>query len=84
MISWFFSPSQAATQDAYNFVEKQLAALQLRYEPRKTRIRSFDEGFRFVGVDFVGNTYEYTWEGKRVEVCGKEIDWLFSRYGPAY
>ena len=71
-------------QEAYRFVEKCLAALGLRYEPRKTRVTSFDEGFRFVGVDFLGDAYEYLWEGKRIEVRGDETDWLFGRYGPEY
>lgn len=60
------------------------AELNLRYEPSKTRLTSFDEGFTFVGVDFQGDTYEYEWENKRIEVRGDKVDWLFHRYGPDY
>lgn len=76
--------SATATQRAYPRVEEHLQALGLRYEPRKTRLTSFDEGFEFVGVWFEGDSYEYEWENKRIVVDGDEVDWLFSRYGPDY
>ena len=79
-----FAQNQPQIQRAYQFVEKWLAELKLRYEPSKTRLTTFDEGFNFVGVYFQGDTYEYEWENKRIEVRGEKVDWLFSRYGPDY
>jgi group II intron reverse transcriptase/maturase len=68
----------------YAEVEEQLSALKLRYEPHKTSITSFEEGFDFLGVHFYRDTYTYNYKNKTIEVDGDEVDWLFSRYGPDY
>ena len=68
----------------YRQVEEILGSLGLQYEPSKTRLTSFDEGFDFLGVRFYRDTYTYAWEDKNVEVEGDKVDWLFSRYGPDY
>lgn len=79
-----FAESKACIQSAYRQIETFLRELKLRYEPSKTRLTSFEEGFHFVGVWFQGDRYEYEWENKRIEVSGEKVDWLFSRYGPDY
>lgn len=79
-----FAETRADAERAYREVEAILADLRLIYEPSKTRLTSFEEGFHFVGVAFQGDTYEYVWQNKRIEVSGTEVDWLFSRYGPDY
>jgi hypothetical protein len=58
--------------------------LKLRCEPAKTRLTTFDEGFTFIGVWFQGDSYEYEYHNKRIEVHGNRVDYLFSRYGPDY
>ncbi len=39
---------------ALHLSEDVLSYLSLKIEPEKTRITSFDEGFRFLGTDFIG------------------------------
>ena len=60
--------SEEQAKQAYRVVGSILEKIHLRYEPSKTRITSFKEGFRFLGVDFDQHGYKYTWEGKRVKV----------------
>jgi len=79
-----FAESRSEVEKAYTGVEKILAALRLRYEPSKTRLTSFEEGFDFIGVRFQGDEYSYTYMDKEIRVSGDEVDWLFSRYGPEY
>ena len=71
-------------QVVYRKVEGFLEGLKLRYEPSKTRLSSFEEGFEFLGVRFYRDTYSYAWQEKEIEVEGERVDWLFSRYGPQY
>ena len=75
---------QEQSRTVYRRVEEILRLLRLRYEPSKTRLTSFDEGFDFLGVRFYRDTYSYVWEGKTVAVEDDEVDWLFGRYGPDY
>ncbi len=79
-----FTSTQAELEEAYQDVEVMLKRLKLIYEPSKTNLTSFEEGFEFVGVFFEGDSYEYIWQNKRIEVHGDEVDWLFSHYGPDY
>ena len=51
-------------------VDAALAGLRLRLNARKTRVTCFDWGFRFLGVDFVGDQYAYACGQKRVVVEG--------------
>ncbi len=71
-------------QNAYVDVESILKDLMLQYEPSKTRITSFEQGFNFLGVEFFDDGYRYTWEDKHIEVKGDEVDALFGQYGPEY
>ena len=79
-----FSDNKSEIYEIHQVVESTLAGLKLRFEPQKTRITSFDEGFDFLGVHFEGDTYSYTYRDKPVEVKGSEVDWLFNQYGPEY
>lgn len=54
-----------------------LARLRLQLAPAKTRVTNFDEGFRFLGVDFERDRWSYTWERKRIEVQGRNVRWLY-------
>lgn len=69
---------------AYELVNDALTALRLRYEPHKTRLASFDEGFDFLGVHFEESWYWYLHEDRRVEVRTDADDWLLDRYRPEY
>ena len=79
-----FAVSQPEAERLYQSVGECLQLLKLQYEPHKTRLTSFEEGFEFLGVWFEGDTYMYQWEDKQIEVRGGQADWLFSRYGPDY
>jgi group II intron reverse transcriptase/maturase len=76
--------TRAGAEAAYAYTEGVLDDLKLRYEPRKTGIASFEEGFEFLGVRFLEDSYSYVWQDKVVEVEGDRADWLFGRYGPRY
>jgi len=52
--------------------------MHLRYEPTKTTITSFQDGFEFLGVAFRGSTYSFTWKQKRVKVAGPTPAMLWS------
>jgi hypothetical protein len=79
-----FAQSETRIQQAYQDVEAFLEQLKLIYEPTKTQLTSFQEGFRFIGVWFEGDTYEYIYRNKRIEVDDDQVDVLFSDYGPRY
>jgi len=70
--------------DIYTTIGHFLADLRLVYEPNKTRLSSFEEGFTFLGIRFFRNTYQYHWEGKDIQVSGNRADLLFSDYLPEY
>lgn len=54
-----------------------LRGLKLRLHPRKTCLTTFDAGFRFLGVDFKGDTYEYVSARKRIKVKGPTTRLLY-------
>ena len=65
------------------FTAEILADLKLRFEPAKTRMTSFEQGFDFLGVRFEGDAYSYLWKEKRVEVQGGlQSLWHMHRYFP--
>jgi len=64
---------------AYVRTEGLLASLKLRYEPSKTAIVSFEEGFDFLGVTFEEDTYSYPWENKIITVAGDRVDQHWTR-----
>lgn len=75
---------RSEVEGAYWDVQEILEELKLRYEPEKTSITSFEQGFEFLGVRFYRDTYSYVWQEKVITVDEDEVDWLFSRYGPSY
>lgn len=46
---------RAAAEEALELSEEVVEALRLKLKPEKTRITHFDEGFSFLGVDFIRN-----------------------------
>lgn len=69
---------------AYDIVGEVLARQRLRYEPVKTRLASFEEGFDFLGVHFEETWYWYHFNEKRVEVRSEADDWLLDQFRPEY
>ncbi|GAB4303651.1 MAG: hypothetical protein Kow0096_25800 [Thiohalomonadaceae bacterium] len=49
---------RAGAEAALELTRETLDTLSLRLKPEKTRITHFDEGFRFLGVDFLRNLME--------------------------
>lgn len=75
--------SAADTDAAREAVESALTRLCLRLNEAKTRVTSFYEGFRFLGVDFLGRKYSYVYREKRVVVEGPTTRLLY-KYRPEY
>jgi hypothetical protein len=69
--------SEGQAQRAHEVVADALAVLELRLEPSKTRIASFDEGFDFLGIHFEGDTYSFTWQDRRIVVRNPIPGWLW-------
>lgn len=76
--------SRRELQDAYDLTGAVLFSLKLRYEPRKTRLTTFEEGFEFIGVFFEDGWYWYTWEDKKIEVHDDQAQAVFDDYWPQY
>jgi group II intron reverse transcriptase/maturase len=77
-----FARSEGEIREVYQLVEKQLRQLNLRYEPHKTRITTFESGFVFLGVTFVGDQYSFDSNLKHIIVQGAFDDALFVDYHP--
>ena len=52
-------PRRQDAEAALAQVEDGLRELRLELNPKKTRLVSFDEGFQFLGVFFIGNKHHY-------------------------
>jgi len=78
------TPDLVSAELVYQRTAGILATLHLRFEPEKTAIASFEEGFEFLGVWFEDDTYTYPWDRKRITVKGGRADVLFNWYGPKY
>lgn len=61
-----------------------LAGLQLRLEPTKTRITSFDRGFDYLGIHFEEDSYSFLWQEKRFVVEGPVPGWLWGYVPEGY
>jgi group II intron reverse transcriptase/maturase len=70
-----FSKEQA--EAGKEVVQNILDMLKLEFNPRKTGITNFEEGFTFLGVDFINNSYQYVWKNKRIEVEGRKLKILY-------
>lgn len=68
----------------YRETDELLSSLQLVFEPEKTGFANFHEGFDYLGVHFLENSYSYHYQEKEVKVKGKKADRLFNDYGPHY
>jgi group II intron reverse transcriptase/maturase len=64
--------SQAEAERCQGIVADILDDLMLEFQPEKTHVTSFDEGFEFLGVFFDKDSYTYTWQDKRVQVHGSQ------------
>ena len=64
-------------------VEEALTGLKLKLNERKTRLTSFEQGFRFLGVDFKGDTYTYLYQQKQIKVTGPTTRLLYD-YHPQF
>lgn len=62
--------SLAEAQQAARETAAALRGLKLNLHPHKTQLASFDGGFRFLGVDFKGDTYAYVCQQKHIKVKG--------------
>ena len=79
-----FGEKSTSIQKVYERIGKMLDDLKLSYEPTKTRIVSFEKGFRFLGVDFDRDSYSFAWENKNIDISGDQVNWLFNNYMPGY
>jgi group II intron reverse transcriptase/maturase len=75
------SRTHSEALEAWRLVEAALADLRLRLEPAKTWVRSFEQGFKFLGVTFKGDSYEFVHSGKRFVVRGRNIS-VLSQHPP--
>ena len=75
--------SRAEAERCQALVAEILAGMKLQFEPDKTCITSFGDGFEFLGVAFDADSYSYTWEGKRIDVSGSQGPlWSMWNYFP--
>lgn len=74
--------TRAEAEQAWDEVEAALRGLRLQLNPEKTRIASFDQGFKFLGVTFKGDTYSYVYAGQRYEVRGRNVSFLWNHHIP--
>ncbi|MGI6251268.1 MAG: reverse transcriptase domain-containing protein [Anaerolineaceae bacterium] len=64
-------------------VEEWLHVFKLKFNPEKTSITSFDEGFVFLGAYFLRDQFAYTYRNKNISIKGKKLRNLY-RFPPAY
>lgn len=77
-----FAKTESEINQLYINVNAILKGLNLVYEPHKTRLTNFDEGFSFLGVTFVGNEYRFESNLKHIIVQGAFDEHLFVDYHP--
>lgn len=70
--------------EIYAETEGILGRLKLAYEPVKTRLTSFAQGFTFIGVNFSGDQFTYACKDKTVVITGSDENWLLEQYLPEY
>jgi group II intron reverse transcriptase/maturase len=79
-----FCRSRKQAERVYEDTGRALADLRLCYEPSKTRITSFEQGFDFLGVHFEGITYAFTWQEEQVRVVGPTPPWVWGKLPHGY
>lgn len=75
---------QNRLDDIYAETGTLLERLKLAFEPDKTRLTSFEQGFTFIGVRFAGKQFTYTCRDRQVEITGSDERWLLEAYLPEY
>jgi len=81
--------SREHAERVYGEIDTILARLRLRFEPSKSRITSFDEGFDFLGVHFTPVSYSFNWqnaegETEPISVVGPTPAWVWGRLPRGY
>ncbi len=76
--------SEAEAQQAAHETAAALRGLKLNLHPHKTQITSFAQGFRFLGVDFKGDTYAYVCQQKQIKVKGPNTRFLYDHWPQFY
>lgn len=74
-----FTASEPEANQALEAIRRTLEPLKLKLSEHKTRIASFDQGFRFLGVEFHRDTYSYLCQQTRIKVKGKKIRLLYQQ-----
>jgi group II intron reverse transcriptase/maturase len=77
-----FCETAKETQQAFIASENILAKLGLHFEPNKTRLTDFEEGFSFLGVTFLGDEYSFDSNMKHIIIKGPFDGSLFENYIP--
>jgi len=77
-----FCQTAQETRQAFMALEDILETLGLRFEPEKTRVTDFEEGFSFLGVAFLGDEYSFDSNMKHIIIKGPYDASLFEDYSP--
>jgi len=75
---------QNRLDDIHQETGELLNRLKLIFEPNKTSLTSFEQGFTFIGVRFLGDQYTYACKDRQVTITGSEESWLLEEYMPEY
>lgn len=78
-----FAKEEQEVEKARSLVQSTLSFLHLTFADEKTRILNFKQGFRFLGVEFLNDSYCYTWQQKRINITGLNLRTLY-KYHPDY
>jgi group II intron reverse transcriptase/maturase len=78
------TPNEAEAQRAWDVAERAVRRLGLEFNLDKTRLTTFEHGFTFLGVTFRDDIYVFFYEGKRVEVRGRNVSVLWNYIPDGY
>jgi group II intron reverse transcriptase/maturase len=71
--------SRRQALQAWQETELALTGLKLLLSPVKTGLRSFDQGFLFLGVTFFRDAFSYDYQKQRIQVQGRDAGPLFEQ-----
>jgi group II intron reverse transcriptase/maturase len=77
-----FATSETEARAAFKHIGRVLGDLHLHFEPQKTQLTTFDQGFIFLGVTFLGDEYSFESNMKHIIVKGAFDKTLFVDYHP--
>jgi group II intron reverse transcriptase/maturase len=77
-----FARTEDEARFAFEAVDEVLKNLHLSYEPHKTHLTTFEKGFVFLGVTFLGDEYSFDANMKHIIVEGAFDESLFVDYHP--